>query len=51
MKIEPRAYTLAANGTLPNNPSCSLLIYPSPGGQVAHDLASYFERLFASKNR
>jgi uncharacterized protein YjlB len=48
MKIDPRVYPLLANGSVPNNPSCPLLVYPAHADSGEVDLASYFERLFSS---
>src|SRR4051812_20363764 len=44
------AFPLPDDGAMPNNPKCPLLIYPQALDPTVRDLASMFERLFASNN-
>jgi len=48
MKMSVRAYPLQANGAVPNNPVCPVLLYRGHANGGEDDLAGYFERLFLS---
>ena len=45
MKVS--AHPLSANGSIPNNPNCPLLVYPQAVAIEGNDPASAFEALFA----